>query len=361
MAISFVGSLPTVGANNGGNVTLTFSNLRDAAGSAVTLLEGDIVVCAYSSSGTADLAMSTSSSGWTEVTEVYANGTLDTNLAVYWKIMTATPDTSFVAVGPGGASNGTIGVAFAFRGQHATTPFSIAATTATGTGTSVPNAASITPTTAGSWPIVIGAGTAAAGAVFSHTDLSATTNHFRSGNHAETNDIAIGFGIKTDWSSGAFDPAVWTGGNVNASNSWATISLVLEPAPSVFTVSVTAATINFTEQPVTVNAQRLASITAATVSSTAQTLTASVRTSIAVTAASLATSGAVIGVNAKRMIAVSAASLTATGQTVFMFINRRIETLSATIQLIGRETAVSVGGPLGGIIGKIRIGLGINP
>lgn len=233
MANSFVGSLPPVGANNGGNVTLTFSNLRDEANAAVTLQQGDLVVCAYASSGTADLAMSTSSSGWTEVTEVYANGTLDTNLAVYWKIMGASPDTSFVAVGPGGSSNGTIGVAFAFRGQHATTPFAIAATTATGTGTSVPNAASITPTTAGSWPIVIGAGTAAAGAVFSHTDLSSTTNHFRSGNHAETNDIAIGLGIKTNWSSGAFDPAVWTGGNVNASNSWATISLVLEPAAAV--------------------------------------------------------------------------------------------------------------------------------
>ena len=235
MAISFVGSLPPVGANNGGNVTLSFSNLVNSAGGAATLQQGDIVVCAYACSGTADHAMSTSSAGWNEISpEVYANGTIDTNLAVYWKIMGASPDTSFVAVGPGGTSNGTIAVAFAFRGAHATTPFSIAATTATGTGTSVPNPASITPTTAGSWPICIRAGVAGTGAAFTvPADLSSTTNHFRSANHAETNDVAIGLGFKTNWASGAFDCAAFGGGNVNASNSWGAISLVLEPAAAV--------------------------------------------------------------------------------------------------------------------------------
>lgn len=233
MAISFVGSLPTVGANNGGNVTLTFSNLVDSAGAAATLQQGDVVVCAYASSGTADAAMSTSSAGWTEVHENYANGTSnDTNLALYYKVMGASPDTSFVAVGPTGNSNGTIGVAMAFRGVDPAVldiAFVAGSHAAAGTATTRPNPPSINPSGAGAWPVVVGAGAAAAGAAFTNPgDLSSTTNHFRSGNHAETIDIAIGMGFKTDWTSGAFDPAQFTGGVSNAGDSWAAIVIALK-------------------------------------------------------------------------------------------------------------------------------------
>ncbi len=236
MAISFVGSLPAVGANNGGNVTLTFSNLRDAANAAVTLLEGDLVVCAYMSSGTADAAMSTSSSNWNELHENYANGTSnDTNLAVYWKIMGPSPDTSFVAVGPTGNSNATVGVAFAFRGVDSSSPidvFTAGSHAVTGTATGRPNPATITPATAGAWIVAVGAAAAATGATFTNPgDLSATTNHFRSFSHAETIDGMLGMGIKTDWASGAFDPAAWTSGPNNAGDSWAAMTLALKPAP----------------------------------------------------------------------------------------------------------------------------------
>src|SRR5215213_11747210 len=124
MAISFVGSMVPGSAINGGDVTLTFtgaSGLLDAAGAQATLLQSDVVVVAYASSGIADQAMSTTSTGWTKVHENYSNGSAnDTNLAIYYKVMGGTPDTSFVAVGPTGASNGTIATAFAFRGVDAT-------------------------------------------------------------------------------------------------------------------------------------------------------------------------------------------------------------------------------------------------
>lgn len=247
MAIGFVGSLAPVGANNGGNVTLAFSNLQDSGGSAASLQQGDVVVCAYASSGTADAAMSTSSTGWTEVHENYANGSsVDTNLALYYKVMGASPDTSFVGVGPGGSSNATIGVAFAFRGVDGAvidTAFNAVSHSATGTGTTKPNPPAITPTTAGAWIVVAGAGGSGAGAAFTNPgDLSGTTNHFRSSNHAETNDMAIGLGIKTNWSSGAFDPAAWGGGADAAGASWASIVITLKPlVESVGTLSKTEA------------------------------------------------------------------------------------------------------------------------
>jgi hypothetical protein len=238
MAISFVGSMAPVGVNNGGDVTLTFtgaSGLLNAAGAQATLATGDVVVCAYASSGTADLAMAGtfSGGGGTEVHEAYSNAPAnDANLAVYYKVMGGTPDTSFVGTGPTGSSNATIGTAFAFRGVDASVldvTFVAGSHAATGTGTTLPDAAAITPVTAGAWILVAGAGAAAAGASYANSDLSATTNHFRTLNHAEAIDIAIGVGIKTDWVSGAFNPAAWTGGNVNANNGWCAITIALKP------------------------------------------------------------------------------------------------------------------------------------
>jgi hypothetical protein len=236
MAITWAASLPAVGANNGGDVTLTFSNFVNAAGSAYTLVTGDIVVVAYASSGTANLAMAATWSGGAgdSVTlgEHYVDGTIDTNLGVFAKTMGATPDASVVVTGPTGNSSGTIAVAHVIKGA-VISALDTAAITAGTTGTTVPNPGSVLPVTAGAFIAVVGAGAAAAGATFTpNADLNTTTNHWRTGNHAETNDIAIGFGWKEDWASGAFDPGVWTGGNVNASNTWAALTLAIKPKPA---------------------------------------------------------------------------------------------------------------------------------
>ncbi len=315
MAISWAASLPAVGANNGGNVTLTFSNFVNAAGGAYALVEGDIVIAAYASSGTADAAMSTSSSGWTELTEHYSDGTIDTNIAVYGKQMTASPDTSIVLVGPGGASNGTMGVAHVIKGATLT---DIATALAAGTATSVPNPGAITPGFSGSFIAVIGAGAAAAGATFTNTDLNATTNHWRTGNHAETNDIAIGFGWKEDWTSGSFDPAVWGGGNVNAANSWAAITVAIKPAPTPTTVSVTAASVNLSEQALIVNASLKLAAANAAVNLTPHPVTIPADTRIFIDAGSLALTGQNLIVSTIQRVVIAVAQVALTAQNILL-------------------------------------------
>jgi hypothetical protein len=228
--ISFVGSMVNE-TIDGGNVTLTFTGLLDTAGAGATLAENDVVIVAYAVSGTADAAMSTSSSGWTEEAELYGNDTNDVNLAVYSKRMGASPDADIVLVGNADASAGTGAMAFAFRGVDTTTLLDVAVTTATGIDSGQPNPASITPSTAGALIAVAVAGTAGNGNEFTNPgDLSATTNHFRSVWVPETIDIMLGMGIKTDWASGAFDPAAWTSGASNIANSWAAATLALRPA-----------------------------------------------------------------------------------------------------------------------------------
>lgn len=230
--ISFVGSLPYVGAANAGNVTLTFSNFRDAAGNAVTLLEDDLILVANADSGSSDRAISTSSSNWTIFGEGFVNNTFDLNFAALRKFMGSTPDTGIVLNGAtvsGATAHGAI--AFALRGVNLTTPLDVAIVSASG-ASARPNPALITPASTGAWIVAMGFNANGTGGSYTLPgDLSATTNHFRTGSTAETNDVSIGMGIKTDWASGAFDPAVWTGGpTILAGDSWAALTIALRPA-----------------------------------------------------------------------------------------------------------------------------------
>jgi hypothetical protein len=230
MAISFVGSSPVTTTSNGADVTVNFTSIVTTAGATATILQDDLVVAVFGSSRSIDLAMQTLSSGWTEATEIYSGGTQPTNLAVYHKVMGATPDTSFVADGGASGAEACAVVLFVFRGVDTTTPLDVAVVTATGANTTNYDAPSITPSTAGAWIMVAGAGVSPIGAAYTlPADLSATTNHFRSDNRTETADLALAAGIKTDWVSGAFNPTTISGGVSNTGDSWAAVTLALRP------------------------------------------------------------------------------------------------------------------------------------
>lgn len=106
-------------------------------------------------------------------------------------------------------------------------------TNAAGTNSSVPNGASVTPTVAGSWIGVFGAGglNSAITAYTKPADLSATANHwFQGAGDTQTQRVQIGAGWKTDWASGAFDPAAFGGGTTTARASWCASTLVVIPS-----------------------------------------------------------------------------------------------------------------------------------
>lgn len=344
MANSWAASLPTVGANNGGNVTLTFSSLVNAAGAGYTLVQDDVVIAAFASSGTVDYAMPTPTGGWTALGEHYANGTIDTNVAVFAKKMGASPDASVTFVGPGGASNGTIGVAMVLKGADITT-LDVAAVLAAGTATSVPNPGSVTPVTTGAFICVVGAGAAGTGAAFTNPgDLATTTNHYRSGNHAETNDIAIFMGFKENWTSGAFDPAAQGGGNVNAANSWAAVTLAIKPAVNNTTVTVTAGTLALTGQSIVVNKTAVKAIAAATMAYTGQSITAKIAKVIEIFSATMTRTGQTIVVNSQHVSSVVAATLVYAGQNVAVVQGLRILVSAAQFVYSGMAVLVGIGG-----------------
>lgn len=228
--ISFLGSLPVVSSTNGGAITLTFSNFVDSAGSSITLLQDDVVVIGVGAATAFDATMATSSSGWTKVGETYANGSnSDANGAIFYKRMGASPDTSFVFSAVGGSTSSVAATAIVFRGVNTSTIEDVTATTATGTGTGVPDPPSITPATAGSWPVVfaMGATGVAPTNITNPGDLSSTTNHFRNGTSTDTFSPQIALGFKDNWTSGAFDCAVFGGGTALAGDSWASTVIAL--------------------------------------------------------------------------------------------------------------------------------------
>jgi len=233
MTISFIGSYVGTHAATSAQ-TVNFSNLRDEANAQPTLLEGDLVLVAVNNASTVNRTNAElTPSGYTEVsaTDLYQNDSNDVNLLVSRKFMGASPDTS-VAIPASNATTAGVGYAiYVFRGVDPTTPLDVAATTAGANNTGVANGAAITPSTAGAWIAVFAGAAVAAGAVFTNpSGMSSTTNHFRSATiTTTTNDANIGAALKTDWTSGSFDPAVFGGSTSTNTGSWSAVTVALRP------------------------------------------------------------------------------------------------------------------------------------
>ena len=234
MALQFVGgNTATKAGATSGNSTISLTTLTGGISSSATI--GDLVIAVYATGSTADRAL-TITDGTTNYTtigaELYANGTsYDTNLEVAYKRLTAA-DTS-VTFGPtGNAADAGAMAVYVWRGVDQTTPLDVTPTTATGTATGRQNPAAITPTTAGSVIVIAGGASAATGAVFTASYLTA----FRSATSADTQDAMVGIGYLT-WTSGAYDGAQWTGGTTNAADSWAAVTFALRPAPAAQTLT----------------------------------------------------------------------------------------------------------------------------
>lgn len=222
MAISYVGGQVAGRAGATSTPTITFAL---TGGSNTTPQPGDLVVIT-AVVGSQGRKPAQAISGYTALGQLNANGTTyDTSLNVSWKVMGLTPDLSFTLPSTGNFDDAQRYTVQVWRGVDTA---GIASASATGTGTGRPNAPSITPTVAGSVVLLCGGGAAATGA--SYTAPTNFTTNFLTGATADTNDAMVGSGYWTGWTSGAVDPAAYTGGTTNAVDSWAIYSIVLPPA-----------------------------------------------------------------------------------------------------------------------------------
>jgi hypothetical protein len=237
VAISFVGAKSGSSASTTA-FAVSLTDLLDTGGASVSPATDDDVIICWSVASSTDKAP-TAPTGWTETENRYKDGTTyDTNLLIWAKRMGATPDTTVSLPGTGSTSDSVAYTVHCLRGIDATTRLDVASTYADGLATTNGDPAAITPSTAGAWIMVAMAGAAQTATNYSlPADLSATTNHFQKAIIADTNDPCIGVGLKTNWTSGAFDPGAWSGGAAPAAGSWSAVTLAFRPASGTSSIS----------------------------------------------------------------------------------------------------------------------------
>ena len=225
-SISYVGGQVAGRAGNTSTASITFSL---TGGTDATPQAGDLVIIAVVV-GSQARNPACAISGYTALGLLNsAAATEDTSMDVSYKFMGGTPDTTFTLPSTGNVADAQRYTVQVFRNVDPTTPLDVAVVSATGSATGRPNPGSITPTTSGAYVVICGGGAAGTGA--SYTAPANYTTNFLTGSTADTNDAMIGSGYRA-WTSGAEDPASYTGGTTNATDSWAAYTIALRPAPA---------------------------------------------------------------------------------------------------------------------------------
>jgi uncharacterized protein YsxB (DUF464 family) len=269
--IQFIGAGWITTFTGGTSINLNALNTGPRPG---PLLENDIVIAIHQCRIDSNVDVGVSTAGYTEISDIFSDGstTNDTNLSVSWKRMGATPDTTVTKLSPGGRE---VFIAYVFRGVDTTNPFDVTATTATGSGSGIPNNPSITPITNNSVVVAIGAGINAA--------LTGATPPASFSESISILDIAVSARpllsvAMRRWRTGdgAIDPAAWGNITDDAGYAWAAVTLALRPQSALTQYSLVADTIAFAINATAANLERgrevLAGSTAFTVTGQAANL-----------------------------------------------------------------------------------------
>ena len=238
MAIQYVGGQA---GNRAGSTSTLSVNYALTGGSNSTPQAGDFVVITVvvGSAARNPACAITVPATWTALGQLNnAAQTNDTSMNVSYKFMPGTPDTAFTLPSTGNVADGQAYTVQVWRGVDPTTPMDVAAVSANGSGTGRPDPAQITPTTAGAYVLICGGGAAGTGA--NYVAPANYTTNFLTSFAVDTTDAMVGSGYRA-WTSGAENPAAYTGGTTGATDSWCCYTIALRPAPAVTQVEMTGA------------------------------------------------------------------------------------------------------------------------
>ena len=222
-------TLEFVGGRTAGTAGTTsnqlFSLTTITGGIASAPREGDIVIVVLSIASTADRSYRIS--GYTQIADIYVNDDEDINLQVGYKIMGATPDTTFTITGGSGSAFDGLSVAVhVWANIDPDNPIDVTSTQATAVDTANPNPASITPVTPGAQILVAGGSATNLNTVY---NTPGYLSNFYTSVGLDTNDATVGLG-NIAWSGGAYDPAAWTITGADSINfSTAAVTMALRP------------------------------------------------------------------------------------------------------------------------------------
>jgi hypothetical protein len=178
----------------------------------------------------ADGVYPTTPTGYTNIARIGTMDTYSAGLNVSYKVMSATPDSTFTA--PATLNTQWAGAVAiqVWRYVDTTTPMDVTATTSNSTSSRQPDPPSITPTTSGAVILACGgaAHTGSETAVFTNTGL----DNFLTLGSNDTYDTTVGM-YSAMWTSGAYDPTAFTTAVSQTTDSAAAVTLVLRPQTNV--------------------------------------------------------------------------------------------------------------------------------
>lgn len=227
MAIEFVGYITGADPVSGSAYALYTGSLTGGIGTSAQI--GDLLVIASGWASTANADPGVASPGFTEVADLYANGTNDANMSVAWMLITGSVP-SFISINSSGSSaNGSCGLMMVFRGVDPSAPLDATVTTATGTGSSTGNPPAITPVTTGAAIVAVSLMAATNAGTF-----SAAAGYTAGGtlsSQGGTRGSGVGGCYKLNVAGGiAQDPGTMTASAGGSGASWCAATLALRPA-----------------------------------------------------------------------------------------------------------------------------------
>jgi hypothetical protein len=201
--IQFVGGKTvSITPSTSSNTTISLTNLTGSPNTA--LLPGDIVIVSYVIGATTDAGNpNVTSNTYTVISTLESVDSSSTNFYSSYKIMGATPDTSVTVTPTSSTSRSGVVAIQAYRYVDEVFPIQQPANTATFTSTVRPTPPTITPWSANSVAVIIGAGAHTRGNVsYTSTGLTSFTT---SGSTDDTTDSSIGMGFRVI-TSGSYSP-----------------------------------------------------------------------------------------------------------------------------------------------------------
>jgi hypothetical protein len=187
---------------------------------------GDLVIAAIGFADSVDRTISTVTSGYTKVADLYANADVDTQLGVFYKYLTAEETTVQFSIGTSTISRGAV---YVWRNASQASPLDVATTTAATTGNSAPNAPRIIPVTDGAVVVAVGVGASDIGAI-ALTAPSGMENFFKSADATTSKVPQIVVASVELFPARSYDPAPFGNGVADSDNSACAASLAIRPA-----------------------------------------------------------------------------------------------------------------------------------
>lgn len=228
--IKFVGQADAADNGTLSSQTLTLSSgLADGIDTAVR--EDDLVIVAQSvNRGPTNQDLTITTSGYTEIADLYQLNSESLNFGVHYKVMGATPDNDVEVPVYTGTFNSHVVMVFVFRGVDTATPFDVTSTTNTGANTADCDPPAITPATAGAVIVTANGSAHNHGGQTTYTIPSEYEYTNERHRNAGGNDSSLGMGYILDWVSGSYNPAILELSLDSTNNSNASVTMALRPA-----------------------------------------------------------------------------------------------------------------------------------